>query len=379
MLEILTAGAKAPVVTGNIKKVDAGTNAVVVLSNSGNLYAIGDQYFSGTGGTVTSWTKTADNVVDFCCGYRQVLIRKSDGTYWFMGVNNVFPTTLGATLTTFTNVTSYLSGPLTGKTIKKMVLSQTSLAILCIDGTVVMSGSNANGGMGVGNTSAYRTPTLRSDITNIQDIGFDFSITDTTYYLSNDGQLYGSGNSTSGQLGTTSNVSSFRLIVSNSGQTVTSIHPAISGIVFFRRLSAGTGNISVLGQHFNGSLGTGSTSNTTYSTPQNVASIGIGVVDPTIVTGTYHTRYWIVPNNIFYTGATGSFIGAGSFNSPTKYSFTSQGTSPFNWESYAQTRDNYTASYVISNGKLYGAGTGLLSGFSTAQPTYIPLDTSIII
>jgi alpha-tubulin suppressor-like RCC1 family protein len=263
--------------------------------------------------------------------------------------------------------------------VKKIALSQTSLAILCTDGSVVLSGINSSGGMGVGNTAAYRTPTLRTDISNIQDIAFDISLSDTTYYLSNDGQIYGSGLSTSGQLATTTSSNTFRLVVNNTNQRVFSINPAIEGLIFFKRSSTGAGNISVLGRHFSGSLGTGSVSNVNYSTPQNVVSISATTLDPVIVTGTYHARYWVEPNRIYFTGATGNFVGVNSsFQSSAIRSFTSQGISPFEWKSYAQLKGDYTASYVISNGTLYGAGNGLLSGFSTVQSTYVSLDTTII-
>lgn len=382
MLELVTSGAKAPVTVGNIKKIGTGNADLAVLTTAGKLWVIGSSYFSGTGAAVTTWTNTATDVVDFCCAYRQVLIRKSDGTFWFMGYNNQFPTALGSTLTTFTDVTSYLSGPLSGKTIKKMVMGYQSLAIICTDGTVVLSGNNQSGSMGVGNSSPYRTPTLRTDLSDVADVQFDPLTVDTTYYLTNAGALFGAGESIYGNLGVGSSaLLSFRRI-NGTTNVVKTFAAGSSGLLFlYRNTSNNAGFLAALGRQFGGSLGTGSQTDTSYTSSVNIVNVSATQPDLTVVAGTYHARYWFDNTQIYFTGSGGVYIGGGSVFNSTKYSFTAMPVSAFPWEQYAQNQGTYVASYVLSGGKLYGAGTyqnGNLPGYTSNQQSYVLLDTSLV-
>lgn len=381
MLEMLTAGAKkAPVVTGTIASVGTGQQDVAVLTTTGNVYAIGTSNFTGNGSASSNWVKVTDNVAQMATAFRAVFLMKKDGTFWFVGNNNYFP--LGLTTTVLTNVTSYFSSLVAGKTVKKIALTHTTLGVLCTDGTVILSGTNANGGCGVGNTTAQKVPAILSSITDAVDIGFDNYTADTTYILRQGGLVYGAGNSDYGQLGNLSTTTtSFRQITSSTN--ILKIVPGSSGIFMFYRNSAnGVGYIAMMGRQFGGSFGTGAGTNTNYTNLTNVTTVPATAPTPEIFTGAYHARYWVDNTKPYYTGTSGVFVGCGSvFNNTTRYSFTAQPVSSFPWESYDATKTNYNNSFVVSGGKLYGAGVSasILAGTTGDQPVYTLLNTDVVI
>lgn len=380
MLEMITAGAKkAPVVVGNIASVGAGQQDVAVLTTTDNVYAIGTANFTGNGSPSGNWVKVTDNVAQMATAFRAVFLMKKDGTFWFVGNNNYFP--LGLSTTVLTNVTSYFSSLLSGKTVKKIALTHTTLGVLCTDGTVILSGTNVNGGCGVGNTTAQKVPAILSSITDAIDIGFDNYTADTTYILRQGGLVYGAGNSDFGQLGNLStNTTSFRQITPTTN--ILKIVPASSGIFMFLRNSTnGIGNIAIMGRQFGGSLGTGAGANTNYTTLTNVVTVPASSPDPQIFTGAYHARYWVDNTKPYYTGTSGNLVGCGAlFNNTTRYSFTAQPVSSFPWESYDATKTNYNNSFVVSGGKLYGAGSesSVLAGTTGNQPTFTLLNTDAV-
>jgi len=380
MLEMITAGAKkAPVVVGNIASVGAGQQDVAVLTTTDNVYAIGTANFTGNGSPSGNWVKVTDNVAQMATAFRAVFLMKKDGTFWFVGNNNYFP--LGLSTTVLTNVTSYFSSLLAGKTVKKIALTHTTLGVLCTDGTVILSGTNVNGGCGVGNTTAQKVPAILSSITDAIDIGFDNYTADTTYILRQGGLVYGAGNSDFGQLGNLStNTTSFRQITPTTN--ILKIVPASSGIFMFLRNSTnGIGNIAIMGRQFGGSLGTGAGANTNYTTLTNVVTVPASSPDPQIFTGAYHARYWVDNTKPYYTGTSGNLVGCGAlFNNTTRYSFTAQPVSSFPWESYDATKTNYNNSFVVSGGKLYGAGSesSVLAGTTGNQPTFTLLNTDAV-
>lgn len=381
MLEMVTAGAvKAPVMKGSIVKVLTGQQDLAVLTSTGNVYSLGTVNFTGTGSPSGNWVKLTDNVSQIVTAYRSVFLMKNDGTLWFIGSNNYFPAALGSTVTALTNVTSYFSNLLSGKTVKKIALSHTSLAVLCTDGTIILCGTNANGGMGVGSTTAQKSPARLSSITDVIDVAFDNGTMDTTYLLRQSGVVYAAGNSDYGQCGnlSTNNIN-FVQSTSNSFNITKVIGGSAGAYFFYRSVSTGVGNIGVMGRQFGGSLGTGATGNANYSTLTAVVTIPAASPDPEIVSGTYHARYWISSTAPYYTGTQGAFIGGGSvFNNTAKYSFTAMPVTSLSWEGYDCSKSSYANSYVVSGGNLYGAGTGgsLLPGYSTTQQEFVLLNTT---
>lgn len=380
MIELLTVGGvPTGPVTGNISKIQAAENTVMVLTKTNNLYVIGTNYFSGIDSEVTSWTKVAENVQDFVAGYRQVLVNLKDGRYLFCGLNNHLPVAGSSVkVPEYTDVTQYFSGPMTGKTLKSMSIGQYALALVNTDGTVVMSGLNQSGSLGTGSTTANLTPVLRSDLTGVIKMDFDPATSATTFYLKSDGKVYGAGASTNGQLGNT-NSSNTNFIAINTLTGILDFTLGWSSVFMIRNPNASAYTIHSQGANVNGSLGVGTTTTGNYPTPQQITSTDGGPAD--IYTGPYHARYYFGDNG-YYTGTSGGFTGVSTtFNAANKTSFTLQNPPTKRFVYYCANRATFSQSYGLFNGILYGAGSyaatrNLLPGYTATQQVFVPLDTT---
>lgn len=383
MFEMMLAGGKPPVPTGNIKKFDAGDAGIVALSNSGNLYTIGDQYFSGTGATTTAWRLLSAGVEDFWVGFRAVLFKMVDGRWMFMGQNFMFPTALGAILTTPTDVSAYMTYT-AGLTIKEVSIGFASIAVVFTNGQYAMCGRNGSGGLGQGNSTTVRQLTMRTDFTNVKKITFDWNAIDTSYMLLNTGAVYVAGNSDFGQAGVTSSAV-LTWTLQAAVNTVIDIVAGSNG--WFRVVeTASVYALYIQGRQFDGSLGTGATGGVNYSNPTAVSP---NITDkskgpPNLQIGLYSARYLHPTGRVYYTGTnSGQLQGDGVISQAIKYSFAALGTQVLDGQ-YHAVRGSYKAAYLLINGTLYGTGqdtsTGLLPGLGTTRVyTFVPLDTTAVV
>lgn len=387
MFELMTAAGKPPLPQGNIKKFDAGAAGIVALASSGNLYSIGDQFVSGQPGvTVTKWTLLTGGVENFWMSYRSMIIKMKDGRWLFLGSNNMFPTSLGSSLLTLTDVSEYMQYP-DGLTIASVSIGMRSIAVVFTDGQYAMCGSNNSGGLGQGNTTGVRTLTMRTDFTNVKKIDFDPGSQDTSYLLGKDGKLYVAGNSDYGQAGTINgSVTTWRL----QSVFMVDFFPTTSG-VFFIVETANAFSVYVQGRQFDGSLGTGSVAAAPYQNPtavwQNITDKTKGY--PVIYPGLYSARVTHpVTGALYYTGtASGSLQGTGDSTQPIRYSFTTLPAATLQGE-YHYLRASYNGAYLLINGVLYGTGmdsggangSGLLPGLGGSRAyAFVELDTTPVI
>lgn len=385
MFEMMTAMGKPPLPAGNIKKFSTGANAIVALSKSGNLYSIGDSWFSGTGGTTTVWTLVGSGVEEFWTGYRQLLVKMVDGRWMFMGSNRQFPLTIGTSPTTLQDVTAYMQYT-AGLSIKQVVVGNYSLAVVFTNGQYAMCGANSNGGLGLGNQTAVRGLTMRTDFTNVKKIDFEWALPDTSYMLLNDGRVFAAGDSSTGCAGVASgNVLTWtQQAVAVSGSPCIDIVAGASG--WFRVVETPSDyRIFGQGRQFDGSLGTGQTSSTNMTTPTlsyTVTSKSGG--PPVVQVGLYCARF-IHPVTLkeMYTGTnSNSQQGGGlAWASPVRYSFTEMPVTPVVGD-FTNMRAIYSGAYKVSNNILYGVGvnttSGYLPGLGTRVYEFTPLDTTLI-
>lgn len=383
MIELMLAGGKTPVPGGNILKIGTSSTGIGALANSGNLYVIGDLYISGTGGAVKTWTLLAGGVEDFWMAHRQVLMRMKDGRWMFVGSNEMFPTALGSVIQRLTDVSEYMTYP-EGLSIKEVSLGFRSLAVVFTDGQYAMCGRNNSGGLGQGNADQVRTLTMRNDFTDVEKIAFDQGSTDTSYLLRKSGHFYVAGSSDYGQAGSISGAVSTWALQS---LVTKDFFPGHTGVFMI----VDTGSVYatyVQGRHFGGSLGTGSTGDASYRNPtavwQNISDRSKGV--PVIYTGLYSARVTHpVTGVLYYTGTnSGQSQGTGP-SQVQRYSFTAMPSSTLQGD-YHSMRSNYSVSYLLIDGNLYGTGqdsggtAGTLPGVGgTRVDTYVPLDTSLVI
>lgn len=382
MIELMTAVGKAPTPAGNIKKFDAGAAGIVALSTTGRLYSIGDQYFSGTGATTTSWGLLASGVEDFWVGYQALLVKMLDGRWMFMGQNFMFPTALGSVLTTLTDVSAYMTYT-AGLTIKEVSIGYASIAVVFTNGQYAMCGRNGAGGLGQGNATTVRQLTMRTDFTNVKKITFDWNAADTSYMLLNTGAVYVAGSSDFGQAGITSSA----VLTWTLQAAVTTVMNILAGSYGWFRVveTASAYVLYVQGRQFDGSLGTGATGGVNYSSPTAVAP---NITDkskglPDVQIGLYSARYHHPNGSVYYTGtASGQLQGDGVISQAIKYSFAALGAQVLDG-GYHAVRASYKAAYLLINGTLYGTGqdttTGLLPGLGTNRVyTFVQLDTAAI-
>ena len=382
MQEMLLCSGKVPLPEGNIKRFDTTSRGIVALSDSGRLYSIGDQMVSGTGGTVTTWTLVITDVEDFSAGYNSLLIRMLDGRWMFMGLNYMFPTSIGSTVTTPTDVSEFMQYP-EGLTVRSFSISGRSVGVVFTDGQYAMCGLNGSGGLGQGNTTAVRGLAMRSDFTTVKKLVFD-PVVDTSYLLLENGRAYVAGDSSYGQAGSISaSIPTWTL----QQLVCVDIFVGFSGWFMVTQPGGTRYAVYVQGRQFDGSLGTGNSSNSNVTNPtavwQNINDITKG--SPVIYTGLYSARVTHpVTGVLYFTGTnSGNSQGTGPNQQP-RYSFTAMSGDVLQGE-YHGLKNMYQATYLLIDGNLYGTGkdttvAGILPGVpTTGSDVYVPLDTSLIV
>ncbi|WAK43663.1 hypothetical protein [Cronobacter phage EspYZU12] len=387
MFEMLLGG-KAPISAGSIKKAMAGGADLLALSESGKLYGICSTYLSGTGTATTTWTKILDDVEDFWAGFRQCLAKMKDGRWLFWGTNSIRISgiTSGGVITTPTDVSAAFSS-LNGQTIKSLVLSSQTIAVVLTDGRYAILGANGNGGCATGNTTAVTTMTIKTDYTNVAKVALA-PVEDTTYLLLSDGTIIGCGQSLYGQLNVTgqSSITSWRTLVTAAGALkAVDLIATYSG--WFNLREDPTYNyIYAQGRQFDGSLGTGQTAATNVSSQTLVSKRAVGAGPLEFYVGTYSFRFRDPATGEMFFSGTGSaafgFSTGAAFPAGTKYVPTKMPSNAM-WGPLFATVNGYTAVYLNIEGNLFGAGSpgssGLLPGYTSAQTTFVPLDTGAVV
>ena len=204
--------------TDDIKQVYCGGHHTIMLKNDGTLWGCGQNTNGqlGLGDTTnrTTFTKITTNTNDIksvYCGNCHTFILKNDGTLWGCGRNLYGQLDLGDTTdrTTFTEITTNTDG------IKSVYCATDHTFILKNDGTLWSCGRNAEGQLGLGDTTDRYTFTEIT--TNTGDIKQVYCGGYYTLILKNDGTLWGCGRNDYGQLGLgdTTNRATFTQVTTN--------------------------------------------------------------------------------------------------------------------------------------------------------------------
>jgi len=226
------------------------------------------------------------NVKQTSCGYDYSLVLLNDGTLYSFGNNTDGQLGLG-------NTTTPISTPtlIPGLTNVKQIVgcNNHSLAVLN-DGTVKGWGYNAQGELGLGNTTTpYKTPTIIPNLTNVKQIagGIYHSLA-----LLNDGTVKSFGLNDSGQLGYVGNSLMPKLIPSLSNVK------QIAGGSYNSFALLNDGTIKAFGYNSLGELGLGNTTNP-ISTPTLIPGISNA---KQISGGTHHTSILITDGTVYTFG-----------------------------------------------------------------------------
>ena len=184
----------------DVKSVYCGYYHTIILKNDGTLWGCGKNEYGqlGLGNTTnrimtfTQITTNVDNIKSVHCGNEYTIMLKNDGTLWGCGKNHYGELGLGDanSRATFTQIT------INSENIKEIYSCGAHITILKNDNTLWGCGNNADGELGLGDTSGRNKFTKITDNVKSAYGGYDH-----TLILKNDGTLWGCGWNTYGQLG----------------------------------------------------------------------------------------------------------------------------------------------------------------------------------
>jgi alpha-tubulin suppressor-like RCC1 family protein len=239
--------------------------------------------------------------------------------------------------------------------------------VMAVDNTgqLYTWGHNAQGQLGTGNTTAYTSPQLIPGATNVYDIatssgtyysaGWNYYY--HSYYLTNDGRLYGSGYNSYGELGNgnTTNQSSF----TRCNPSLTFSDFVLSGSPVYQSIMAlggtpGSNSGLLYGWGYNGN---GQTGNGTTTATQSSA------VRPDTLCDTTRNRVKSYVNGVMSDSSRPFPRDNITKIAPIAYS--ESGSGFFVW-------DNYNRMYIIGYGYQMGTYRTDQSGIAYSRPVLMP-------
>ena len=208
----ITAFTQVTSIGNTVKEVISGTDHVFIIKNDGTLWGCGNNTSGALGlgnkNEALVFTQVITNINNdikqVICGYSYSFIIKTDGTLWGCGDNyyGVLGFNDTTTRTTFTQVTSM------GNDNKEAHAFYVHSFVIKNDGSLWGCGYNETGQLGLGNTTKQYT-TFQQVTTNINnDVkqvicggGYLGGNRGFTYILKNDGSILSTGHNSNGELG----------------------------------------------------------------------------------------------------------------------------------------------------------------------------------
>ena len=258
----------------------SGNTATWIITQDGKVYGCGQNTYgqqgSGTSGSGTNVTTFTDRtpeektVTQVASSENTTWIVTQDGKVYGCGQGNNGQQGSGDT----TNVTTFTDRTPEGKTVTQLACANSTTWIITQDGKVYGCGANNNGQQGSGGTNNVTTFTDRTPsgktVTQVACNLYD------TWFMTQDGKVYGSGQNTYGQQGSgnTTDVKTFT-DRTPSGKTVTQV--ACSQYTTW--IITQDGKVYGCGQGNNGQQGSGDTTNVTTFTDRTPESPNTFTID----------------------------------------------------------------------------------------------------
>jgi len=205
----------SPFNTLTISAIACGANHTIFLTNDGKVYGCGSNTSGqlGLGNTTTQPISTPTlldttpfntlTISAIACGQNHTIFLTNDGKVYSCGSNTSGQLGLGHTTSPISTPTLIDTSPFNTLTISAIACGQNHTMFLTNDGKVYGCGNNANGRIGLGNTTLpISTPTLLD--TNPFNT-LNISIIDCgiahTMFRTNTGNVYGCGSNPNGRIG----------------------------------------------------------------------------------------------------------------------------------------------------------------------------------
>ena len=191
----------------NVSKISAGHRHSLFQNNKREIFGcgqnregqIGLRHFNHPQVTVTRVLNQPEEIVHFCCGYRQSYFLDSKGNVYTVGYNNHGNLGLGHNKNQHTlNQISDIPP------IKSISCTRYSCFLIDFEGNVWSFGNNGYGELGHGDTARRTVPKKIESLKNIQLISYGSC---SYHFLAKDSQnkIFATGNNGNGQLGINSN------------------------------------------------------------------------------------------------------------------------------------------------------------------------------
>ena len=283
----------------------SGSGAMIALTKDGDVFFMGynNQGLAGAGHTtdVYAWTKVPYLGPDASVGGQSCKIIGLTVSNELNGGEADLPTVFAIDQAYRLWTWGYngngecgIGNTTTPQTIPQLVSSLPNVRMIHARPRMVMAvnntgqlytwGWNAQGQLGTGNTTAYTSPQLISGATNVYDIevhvgsyysgGWNYY--GTSYYMKNNGELYGSGYNSNGNLGNGNTTNQSAFVRCGTSQTFSEFH--LNGVSEMKTVAAiggvpGTPDGLMWVWGYNGNSQFGDNTTTSTSTPTRPGTI----------------------------------------------------------------------------------------------------------
>lgn len=348
-------GNNIPVITG-IKKYVSMFAGLLILSTSGDLYAIGQNsngvFGTGDSTNLTVWKKINTNVSDFWCSDQScTLVRKNDGTWQVAGLTRFTGTSV--TYNTYTDCTSYFVQY--NSNYRALYLNTENVYIIDNNDNLLGMGRNSSGQLGTGSTANVTSFTqLRTSVNKMTTTMDGLSVA----VLHKDGTIFTSGSNSNLQLGyTTGTANQFKQVTGMSG-TVTDVQ---MGYLCMYVLS--TSGLYTCGTQFSGQLGSGVSDNTNRGFSQQSISFGV----PSRIWANRYAILMKIGASYYYAGQ--NMVGTATSGVSSTTLIPASYIAALN-PSDDSIQRGYMKLYALINNNLYGSGSYNAGGIMNLLPYF---------